>query len=180
MWKVGVRHGCVCMQHWPGRLTGDTGWIYRIPRTRHVATAVARHGTPNERQGNGTLALYQLFRLRERTPRPCSVCGPRRLSRRGDRRLVGARFGRWREDTFGRGRCLTLRYSLPLSVWVDSLAEHIRVSVCSTARDAERETLDGYIKEVFERSRSKSWPLEKTRSKVANPVELSWGFDRGC
>ena len=34
--------------------------------------------------------------------------------------------------------------------------------------------------EVFERSRSKSLPLEKTRSKLANPVELSWGFDRGC
>jgi len=29
-------------------------------------------------------------------------------------RLVGARFGRWREDSFGRARCLTLRYSLPL------------------------------------------------------------------
>jgi len=58
------------------------------------------------------------------TPRPCSVCGARRLSRRGDRRLVGARFGRWREKTFGRARCLTLRYSLPLSVWVDPLAEH--------------------------------------------------------
>jgi len=25
----------------------------------------------------------------------------RRLSRRGDRRLVGARFGRWREETVG-------------------------------------------------------------------------------
>jgi len=47
------------------------------------------------------------------------VCGARRLSRRGDRRLVGVRFGRWREDTFARARCLTLRYSLPLSVWVD-------------------------------------------------------------
>jgi len=65
-----------------------------------------------------------LFLTRERTPRPCSVCGARRLSRRGDRRLVGARFGRWREDTFGRARSLTLRYSLPLSVWVDPLAEH--------------------------------------------------------
>jgi len=61
----------------------------------------------------------------ERTPRPCSVCGARRLSRRGDRRLVGARFGRWREETVGRARCLTLPYSLPLSVWVHPLAEHI-------------------------------------------------------
>ena len=60
-----------------------------------------------------------------RTPRPCSVCGARRLSRRGDRRLVGARFGRWREGTFGRARWLTVRYSLPLSLWVDPLAEHI-------------------------------------------------------
>ena len=35
-------------------------------------------------------------------------------------------------------------------------------------------------REIFERSRSKSSPLEKIRSKLANPVELSWGFDRGC
>jgi len=27
---------------------------------------------------------------------------------------------------------------------------------------------------IFERSRSNSSPLEKTRSKLANPVELSW------
>ena len=51
------------------------------------------------------------------------MCGARRLSRRGDRHLVGARFGRWREETFGRAQCLTLRFSLPLSVWVDPLAE---------------------------------------------------------
>jgi len=61
---------------------------------------------------------------RERTPRPCSVCGARHLSRRGDCRLVGARFRRWREETLGWARCLTLRYSLPLSVWVDPLTEH--------------------------------------------------------
>jgi len=35
-----------------------------------------------------------------------------------------------------------------------------------------------YNIEVFERSRSKSSPLEKTRSKLANPVEVN-GFDRG-
>jgi len=32
--------------------------------------------------------------------------------------------------------------------------------------------------EFFERSRSKSSPLEQTRSKLANPVEFA-GFDRG-
>ena len=32
-----------------------------------------------------------------------------------------------------------------------------------------------YLVEVFERSRFKSSPLEKTRSTRANPVELSWG-----
>ena len=32
--------------------------------------------------------------------------------------------------------------------------------------------------EVLQRSRSKRSPLGKTRSKLANPVELSWGFDR--
>jgi len=32
--------------------------------------------------------------------------------------------------------------------------------------------------EVSERSRSKSSPLEQTRSKLANPVELT-GFDQG-
>ena len=30
--------------------------------------------------------------------------------------------------------------------------------------------------EVFFRSRSKSSPLEKTRTQLANPVELSWGL----
>ena len=35
-----------------------------------------------------------------------------------------------------------------------------------------------FIIEGFERSRSKSSPLEKTRSRLANLVELSWGFDR--
>jgi len=30
--------------------------------------------------------------------------------------------------------------------------------------------------EVLQRSRSKSSPLEKNRSKLANPVELSWGL----
>jgi len=33
-----------------------------------------------------------------------------------------------------------------------------------------------YIYEVFERSRSKSSPLEKPRSKLSKPVELSWGL----
>jgi len=37
-----------------------------------------------------------------RTPRSYSVCGVWCLSRRGDRRSVGARFGRWCEATFGR------------------------------------------------------------------------------
>jgi len=37
---------------------------------------------------------------------------------------------------------------------------------------------DVHIDEVFERSRSKSSPLEQTRSKLANPVELT-GFDQG-
>jgi len=52
------------------------------------------------------------------------VCGSPRLCRRRERRLVGARFGRWREERFGRARCLTLQYSLLLSVWVDPSAEY--------------------------------------------------------
>ena len=40
-------------------------------------------------------------------------------------------------------------------------------------RDARCKKVD-----IFERSRSKSSPLEKARSKLANPVELT-GFDRG-
>jgi len=32
--------------------------------------------------------------------------------------------GRWRGERFGRYRCLILRYSLLLSVWVDPSAEH--------------------------------------------------------
>jgi len=62
-------------------------------------------------------------------PRPCSVCGSPRLCRHRERRLIGARFGRWRGEIFGRYRCLTLRYSLLLSVWVDPSAEHISIGL---------------------------------------------------
>ena len=37
-----------------------------------------------------------------------------------------------------------------------------------------------YIVDVLKRSRSKSSPLEKTRLKLANRVELSRGFNRVC
>ena len=53
------------------------------------------------------------------------MCGSPRLCQRRERRLVGARFGRWREEKFGRARCLTLRYSLLLFVWVDPSAKHM-------------------------------------------------------
>jgi len=55
------------------------------------------------------------------------MCGSPRLCRRRERGLIEARlrFGRWREKRFGRARCLTLRYSLLLSVWVDPSAEHM-------------------------------------------------------
>ena len=73
----------------------------------------------------------------------CSVCGARRLSRRGDRRLVGVRFGRWREETFGRARWLTLRYSLPLSVWVDPLAEQRRISYLQRREKSAKQARGG-------------------------------------
>jgi len=62
-----------------------------------------------------------------RTPRPCSVCGSPRLCRRRERCLIMARFGRWPlawRQIWAVYRCLTLRYSLLLSVWVDPSAEH--------------------------------------------------------
>jgi len=46
------------------------------------------------------------------------MCGFPRFCRRRERRLIGARFGRWRKERFGRARCLTVRYSLLLSVWI--------------------------------------------------------------
>ena len=73
-----------------------------------------------------------------KTPWPCSVCGCPRLCRRRERRLIGARFGRWREERFGRTRCLTVRYSLLLSLWVDPSAEHTCVCLCSGAEDQGR------------------------------------------
>jgi len=72
----------------------------------------------------------------KRTPRPCSVCGSPRLCRRRERRLIGARFSRWREERFGRARCLTLRYSLLLSVWVDPSAGHSKGGPGVGARQA--------------------------------------------
>jgi len=37
-----------------------------------------------------------------------------------------------------------------------------------------------YSSDVFQRSRSRSPPLKKKRWKLANPIELSSGFDRVC
>ena len=68
-----------------------------------------------------------------------SVCGSPRLCRRRERRLIGARFGRrLRETIFGRARCLTLRHSLLLSVWVDPSAEHGGHVAPSTSERGER------------------------------------------
>jgi len=75
-----------------------------------------------------------------RTPRLCSVCGSPRLCRRRERCLIIARFGRWRGERFGRYRCLTLRYSLLLSVWVDPSAEHTQQEEHHTAYDTTRTT----------------------------------------
>jgi len=66
----------------------------------------------------------QSWKLVWMCPRPCSVCGSPRLCRRRERCLVMARFSRWRGERFGQYRCLTLRYSLLLAVWVDPSAEH--------------------------------------------------------
>jgi len=60
-----------------------------------------------------------------------------RLCRRRERRLIEARFGRWREEIFGRARCLTLQYSLLLPVWVDQSTEHI-ISHMHTSRQRMR------------------------------------------
>jgi len=85
-----------------------------------------------------------------RTPRPCSMCGSLRLCRRCERRLIGSRFGRWREEIFGRARCLTLRYTLLLSVWVDPSAEHRKH--LADARDL-RESARPYISELVDAKR---------------------------
>jgi len=60
-----------------------------------------------------------------RAPRPCSVCGAPRPCERRERRLIGRALAVGVRRDFGGLRCLTLRYSLPLSVWVDPHAEHI-------------------------------------------------------
>jgi len=69
-------------------------------------------------------------------------------------------------------------------------ASRSHAAACVATRESRsRATADGmtpalvsscvqYIVEVLERSRSKSSTLEKIRSKLANPVELT-GFDRG-
>ena len=89
--------------------------------TRFRSPLLLLHGAPHLRPYH----THTITLLITRTPRPCSVCGSPRLCQHRERRLIGARFGRWREKRFGRARCLTLRYSLLLSVWVDPSAEHI-------------------------------------------------------
>jgi len=46
----------------------------------------------------------------------------------------------------------------------------------NSGRDDHMRSTITLILEVFERSKSKISPLEKTLSKLANPVELSWGL----
>jgi len=59
----------------------------------------------------GPVSLYSASMITQRTPMPCSVRG---ACRRSDRRLVGARFGRWREETFGRAKGLRVNPRLTL------------------------------------------------------------------
>jgi len=54
------------------------------------------------------------------------VCGARRPCKRRERRLTGRALAVGVRKDLGGLRCLTLRYSLLLSVWVDPSAEHIR------------------------------------------------------
>jgi len=57
------------------------------------------------------------------------VCGARRPGKRRERRLTGRALAVGvRKDLDGL-RCLTLRYSLLLSVWVDPSAEHMLARV---------------------------------------------------
>jgi len=52
------------------------------------------------------------------------VCGAPRPCERRERRLTGRALTVGVRKDLGGLRCLTLRYSLPLSVWVDPHAEH--------------------------------------------------------
>jgi len=52
------------------------------------------------------------------------VCGARRPCKRRERRLTGRALAVGVRKDLGGLRCLTLRYSLLLSVWVDPSAEH--------------------------------------------------------
>jgi len=85
------------------------------------------------------------------SPRPCSVCGSPRLCRRRERCLIMARFGRgrWRGERFGRYRCLTLRYSLLLSVWVDPSAEHSLLSQKLTFLHGAQARYDSFCISLF-------------------------------
>jgi len=70
------------------------------------------------------MAWSSFARIERRTPRPCSVSGGRRPCKRRERRLTGRALAVGVRKDLGGLRCLTLRYSLLLSVWVDPSAEH--------------------------------------------------------
>ena len=57
------------------------------------------------------------------------MCGARRPCKRRERRLTGRALAVGVRKDLGGLRCLTLRYSLLLSVWVDPSAEHTRSRV---------------------------------------------------
>ena len=74
--------------------------------------------------------------LARRTPRPCSVCCARRPCKRRERRLTGRALAVGVRKDLGGLRCLTLRYSLSLSVWVDPNAEHrLKLAACVAFED---------------------------------------------
>jgi len=104
-----------CLCSCTGRLYSIQDYTHRVPAHRQQGQIYC-HCLYS---GTGRL-LYTNFSVRERLLGRARCVAPR-----AERPLIGAaRFGRWREERFGRDRCLTLRYSLLLSVWVDPSAEH--------------------------------------------------------
>jgi len=102
------------------------------------------------------------------------VCGSPRLCRRRERRLVGARFGRWREERFGRARCLTLRYSLLLSMWVDPSAEHSRRDRNTTKRNSRTSRESNWFVDNFTWRRYIYEPCSAVSEVKGKESNLQW------
>jgi len=110
------------------------------------------------------------------------VCGAQHPCERRERRLIGRALAVGVRKDLGGLRCLTLRYSVPLSVWVDPHAKHRRVSGGRYA--AQHSSAVGAVcletQVVPIRASRAAGAGPRGRGAGASPAPIERGEDRPC